>query len=442
MGGLYTGTYRSILASLKNSWENDRTRLLFIIDGVFINAAAVLTAGIFLSGYIILLGGSDFLVGVVKNSAIWASIVAFFSFLIYERLEKRKKLLLCLHGISRFLLGSVVFFPLFINNNKINLILVSSCVIIGNITWAIYSVGFSVWLMNSVPKESRSNFVYQRMFWLRISFTIVTLVMGKVLDLFNKSYEGFLFVFISSLIFSLGDLIALANIKEAPNIVKKETKINSEIFLEPLKSHIYRGFLIFVFLFYCFLNISGSFSTVYFIRYLDLDYSILSAFDVSVYVFMIISIRYWRKIESKHDVKFVLKISSYILIFEFAVYAFLRKESAMLIFLGAILSGIGNGGFNIAIFTYRYDIMPEDNRTLYEAWFGAVYGISTLVAPVIGNFFIKTLPEISIFSLKFNSFQINYFISFAISLSIIFFSFSGPGKLRVMKDIRRGAYEI
>jgi len=266
--------------------------------------------------------------------------------------------------------------------------------------------------------------------------------MGKVLDLFNKSYEGFLFIFAFSLLLSLGDLIVLANIKEVPNMVEKETKINVKIFFEPLKSHIYRGFLIFVFLFYCGLNTSGSFSSVYFIRYLDLDYSFISAFNVLIYIFMIVSIRYWRKIESRRDVKFVLKISALIIIFEFAVYIFLRKETVMLMFLAAVFSGIGNGGFNIAIFTYRYDIMPESNRTLYEAWFGAVYGISTLVAPVIGNFLIHRLPELRILSLSFNSFQINYFISFAVTMAILFIAFNGPEKLSVMKDIERSTNEI
>jgi Na+/melibiose symporter-like transporter len=442
MGVFITDIYRKILASIRSSWETDKTKLLFIMGGVFINAAAVLTSGIFLSGYIILLGGSDFLVGLLNNSGIWAAIIALFSFMVYERMEKRKKLLMFLHGISRFLLGSVVFFPLIINNNKINLILVSSCVIIGNVTWAIYSVGFSVWLMNSVPKESRNDFIYKRMFWLRVSFTVITLVMGKVLDIYNKSYKGFLIVFIVSLVFSLADLIVLANIEETPNVVKKKTKINKKVFFEPLMSPAYRSFLIFIFLFYCSLNTSASFSSVYFIRYLKLDYGFISTFNVLVYIFMIVSIRYWRKLESKYDVKFVFKVSALIIVFEFIIYGFLRQETVMLMFLSGTLSGIGNGGFSIAIFTYRYDIMPENNRTLYEAWFGAIYGISTIIGPVIGNYIIKILPEISIISLKFSSFQLNYLISFIISLGILFFSFKGPERLRIMGDIEGSTYEM
>lgn len=400
----------------------------------------MLSAGIFLSGYIVLLGGSDFLVGLLANSGVWAAVIALFSFSIYERMEKRKKLLLTLHGISRFMLCAVVFFPLIFKDNRINLFLVSTFVIIGNILWAIYSVGFTVWLMNSIPKNSRNEFIYTRMFWLRLSFTVATLVMGKVLDLYDKSYTGFIVVFATSLVLSITDLIVLSNIKETPNVIKKESKITKKVFFEPLKTGEYRGLLIFVFLFYCSITISSSFTSVYLIRYLKLDYSYISAVNVLSYIFMIVSIRYWKGMENKRGVKFVFKITSLFIVFEFLSYAFVRKDTAMLLFLCAVLSGIGNGGFNIAIFTYRYDIMPESNRTLYEAWYGAIYGISTLIGPIIGGMFVKILPEITIISLKFNNFQIMYMISFLISAIIILMAFEGPGRLRIMGEAKEKLY--
>jgi MFS family permease len=412
-----------------------RTQVLFILNGIILNAAAVLSSGVFLSGYIVLLDGSDFLVGLLNNSGVWASIVALFSFMIYERMKKRKKLLLIIHGLSRFMLGSVVFFPL-IFDGRTSLLLTVTFVIVGNILWAVYSVGFTVWLMSCAPKESRNDFIYTRIFWLRISFTVVTLIMGVVLDSFNKSYTGFVVVFSTSLVFSFLDLIILSNIEEVPHVVEEKTKITKALFFKPLTADEYKGFLAFVFLFYCSTTISSSFTSVYLIRYLQLDYSYISAVNVLSYIFMIVSIRYWRKIEGKHNVKFVFKISALFVISEFLIYGFVREETVVLLFLCSVLAGIGNGGFNIAILTYRYDIMPESDKTLYEAWFGAIYGISTLAGPFIGGWLIKVLPEISIFALKFNHFQIMYLVTFATSILIIFLAFEGPGKLRIMGDAK------
>jgi MFS family permease len=419
----------------------DKTQILFILNGVLINAAAVLSSGIFLSGYIVFLGGSDIIVGLLNNSGVWASIVALFSFIMYERMEKRKKLLLILHGVSRFMLGSVVFFPL-IFDDRTSLLLTVIFVIVGNIIWAVYSVGFTVWLMSSVPKESRNDFIYTRIFWLRISFTVVTLIMGIVLDSFNKSYTGFVVIFSTGLILSLIDLITLANIKEVPYIIEEKTALTKTLFFEPLKADEYKGFLTFVFLFYCSITISSSFTSVYLIRYLQLDYSYISAVNVLSYIFMIVSVRFWKNIEGKYGVKLVFKVTSLFVISQFIIYGFIRKETAYLLFLASVFSGIGNGGFNIAIFTYRYDIMPESNRTLYEAWFGAIYGISTLIGPFIGGWLIKALPEISAFSFDFNRFQIIYLITFAISIVIVLLAFGGPEKLRIMGDAKKSNHEI
>ena len=75
--------------------------MLFILDGIMVNIAVILSSGVFLSGYLVYLGGSDFLIGLLNFSMNWAAILALFSFLIFERMMHRKKLLITLLVISR-----------------------------------------------------------------------------------------------------------------------------------------------------------------------------------------------------------------------------------------------------------------------------------------------------------------------------------------------------
>ena len=88
---------------LKAIWRDEERRksLLFIFNGIFINAAVILTSGMFLSGYLVLLGASDFIVGLMNNSMNWAAIAGLFSYLIFERMAKRKRFLLTLLSVSR-----------------------------------------------------------------------------------------------------------------------------------------------------------------------------------------------------------------------------------------------------------------------------------------------------------------------------------------------------
>ena len=417
--------------------EDKKTRLLFIIDGILINAALVLTAGIFLSGYIVFLEGSDFLVGLLNNSLTWASVAALFSFLIFERMERRKKLLLVLLIASRLLVCSSIFLPLVFGKSPATLGILTAMVIVGNVLWGVYAVGSSVWMMGCFPiREVRNEFVYRRVFWLRISFTLFTIVMGFVLDWSGKSYTGFLIVFLTSKALSLADAFILFYIKERVNTVTKNSRFTPALFFEPFARKSYRSFLLFIFLFYSSLTISSSFTPLYLIRYLKFDYKFISIINVIAYVFMILCTGLWNRLEGRKGLMYVFKITGLIAIIEFLVYGFLKSDTYFLLYLAPIFSGIGYSGFNVAIFNHRYELMPENNRTVYEGWFGAVMGLSMLVSPVIGSFNMSRLPVLQNAVFQYSRFQLMYLISFVLAACVVLFALKSPSKYEVSGDHR------
>ena len=186
-----------------------------------INAAYVLTTGIFLSGFIISLEGSDFIVALLNNASIWATILSLFSFLVLERIKKRKKFLIIIYLIARILTCGIVFIPLLLNSAKLTVSVVAVMVIISHVLWGIYQLGWMIWYMEIAPEGRKNDYVYFRMFLVRIAFTVTTLVMGYVLDYYNKSNTGFFVLFITSLFLSIIDLIVLAFIKEPEYKVPK-----------------------------------------------------------------------------------------------------------------------------------------------------------------------------------------------------------------------------
>lgn len=413
--------------------ENKKTRLLFIIDGALINSALVLTAGIFLSGYIVFLDGSDFLVGLLNNSITWASVAALFSYLIYERMVRRKKFLLTLLVISRLMVCSVIFLPLFFGKSPAVLGILTVTVIAGNVLWGIYAIGYSVWMIDSFSKETRNSFIYKRVFWLRISFTLFTVAMGFMLDWSGKSYTGFVIIFLTSLILSLADAFVLHYVKDPVKTIDKNRATRFKMLFEPFTKKKYRAFLVFIFLFYSSLTISSSFTPLYLIRYLQIDYKVLSIINVIAYIFMIVCTGLWSRLENKKGLMLVFKISALIAIMEFLIYFFVQGSTTFLLYLAPVFAGVGNSGFNIAVFNYRYEVMPENNRTVYEGWFGAVLGSSVLVGPVIGNFVMNRLPAIAFANFQFSKFQLMYLISFTLAFMVVLLLLKSP-KTRLKGD--------
>lgn len=391
--------------------ENRRSQVLFILDGILINAATVLTTGIFLSGYIVNLRGSDFLVGILNNSSIWASIAAVSSFMVFERMRKRKKLLLILNLFSRLIICSAVFIPFAFSNKAAVLFAVTWMIVIGNVVWGFYSIGITVMMIGLLEKECRNQYIYVRMFWMRISFTLATIIMGFVLDSYNKSYTGFLIVFVVSLVLSVADVLVLTYVNEPEYIVDNETKVDPHMFLDPVKDKRYRKFLLFIFLFYLCITASTSFTPLYMIRYLGLDYSFISSINVLTYILMIACTRLWNRIERSRGLGFVMKVTALFAVGEVFIYSFLNNSTYYLLFLAPVVSGIGYSGFNITIMTYRYELVPENNKTIYEGWFGAVYGLSTLISPVIGSAIMANLPDFNNILYNHSDFQLLYLIS-------------------------------
>lgn len=416
--------------------EYRKSQIFLLLDGILINAAVILTMGVFLSGYVVFLGGSDFMVGILNNSNTWAAFVALFSFLIYENKERRKKLLISLNICARLLLCSIVFLPMVIKSNTIVLTVVSVMVILANVLWGIYNVGATVWLINILPQDKRKNgYIYFRMLLLRISFTISTIVMGFVLDWFHKSYTGFLVVFGTSLVLSIADVLILMNVDEPLNKVDKDRKFTVDMFLEPVKNQRFRLFLIFIFMFYLCLGIATSFTPLYQIRYLKLDYSFISIINVISYVALIMFTGFWGRVEVKKGLRFVFKITALFVICEILIYSFLTRNTIYLLFLSPIVSGIGYSGFNVSIMTYRFDIIPKTNKTIYEGWFGAVMGISMLIAPVVGSGLLKSLPNFSSAVYKNSNFQLLYLISFILTGIVIYLMLFNSKKFITDKKI-------
>lgn len=406
--------------------ENRRSQILFIFDGILINAAVTLTTGFFLSGYLVTLKADDFLVGILNSAPTWSLIISLFSFLIFERMAARKPLLITMNMVSRFLKCSIVYLPFLVKDNTTLIYLTTVMVIISNLIWSVYSVGIMVWMISLLPNnQTKSRYIYLRMFWLRVSFTVFSLVMGLLLDLFNKSLTGFVIVFTVSLILSLADSIVLMNVHEPKNKIRKVTKkIEVASFLEPLTTKEYRQFLIFIFAFYFSLSLSSSFTSLYQIKYLKLNYSLISVIYTVSYITMIIGTRLWDRIETNKGQYFVLSASALLLASEFFLYGFMTQKTLLLFLITPFLAGIGASGFNVATVNYRYSLMPEDGqRTIYEGWFGAAMGLGSLLGPTVGSMIRNLIPSFTNSVFQYSGYQIMYLASFVLASLAVYLKF-------------------
>src|ERR1700675_1477860 len=55
------------------------------------------------------------------------------------------------------------------------------------------------------------------------------------------------------------------------------------------------------------------------------------------------------------------------------------------------LQGLGAGGLIVATFAVVGDVIPPRERGKYQGYFGGVFGVSTVIGPLLGGFFVDNL---------------------------------------------------
>lgn len=396
--------------------QYNRDQKLFIIEAMLINSANVITGGAFLSGLLLYMGASDFLVGLVSSSATWSLMLSLLASVLVERVANRKALLFWSLLLFRMLTTLPVLLPLALGRGLPSALTASVLIILGNMIFSAFNTGFPVFMMDSLPVEGQANYIYMRMFWLRLAYAITFFIMGMLLDMLHKSYLGFVIVFLSAMAIGVADCMVLVRIRGRAGAPRAQSAALLRTLLRPLRSRSYVQYLGFTALFFFSLTLSSSYTGLYQLKYLNLSYLFITALNIGTFIIMIGTTHMWARLQQRWGMLRVLVVSTVLAAMEFVVYGFLTPKTLGIIVLSPILSGIGNGGYWACTLPYRYSLMPEEGRAAYEGWFGMVYGAFSLLGTVVGGKLQLVMPTFTTSWLHFGVFQIDYLLSAALAL--------------------------
>ena len=94
------------------------------------------------------------------------------------------------------------------------------------------------------------------------------------------------------------------------------------------------------------------------------------------------------------------------------------------------VQGLGGGGLMVTTMAAIGDIISPRERGRYQGYFGGVFGLSTVLGPLIGGFFVEHLSWRWIF-------YINLPLGL-IAVAVIGWAFTAPARTRPPEDRRRG----
>jgi MFS family permease len=419
----------------------NRNERLFILQGMVGFSAGTLTTGVFLTGFLLLLDASTLTIGLLTSAGSWALLISLVSSFLVERVRHRRRLLVSVLMGFRLLTTLPVFLPAFLGFERHTATIAAVMIIAGYVLNTINTTDLPVFMMDSIPAERREDFVYTRMMYIRIANTVLMLVAGSVLDFFERRYAGFVVMFSLALLAGLLEVSLLLGVRGES--VVRHNGIQGTAFLRqlsaPLKNRRYRQFLLFTLGYFFFHFAAMSYIPLYQYQTLELGYLPIMLYNTAIFILMILLTRVWAHVEKRIGQMRVLVLSAALLSMDFLLYGFLTKGTLWLLPISVVIAGMGGAGFWACILPYRYNMMPRDGKSIYEAWNGTFFAVAGLLGALFGGKIQEVLPACDIGPIAFSPFQMVFLLCGCFSLvSVLVFAGTQPNT-RVTMSTKRPA---
>jgi Na+/melibiose symporter-like transporter len=364
------------------------------------------------------MGASDEFNGIIGAIPVFAGVVQIFSGLVFERLESRKFLVSILCLSFRILLGLMYFIPFIFKGTNTRLLMLAGTYGIAYLFASFITPPANNWLVSLTPDNIRGKYLAKKDAYSLGFLTIITLIVGKVLDIFRKVDNekiGFVFMGFIVMAMALSNFYFLSSIREPKVEVSGNSLKLKEIFLKPLSDKKFRLVMILFVLWNIGLQIGGPFFAVYMVTNLKLSYSYIMLMGVLSNIVRIFIVPKWGKLADNKSWITCTKYSVGLLAIAHTTWMLVNNSTAwFLVPILHIAGGIAWGGINMALFNIQFLYSPKEGRTIY-------LGVNAAFGGVLG--FLSTLLGSGVLSLlQGKSFSIS---SFSIGNMQILFALSG-----------------
>jgi MFS family permease len=397
----------------------EKNRLLMIIEGASAKTVFNLTSGAFLVGLLKYMGASDTFCGYVLAIPVLAAVIQVLSPIILESMKSRKGIIITGSMVHRLLLVTLIAVPFLPFSQQTRLIIAAIIFLISNIAVSFVNPAISNMYISFVPQNIRGRFFGNRESVMLFTATLITLIMGTVLDVqkdAGNEIKGHVIVYIFIFILTLINFFSYLFMKEVP-LVHTQARIKlSEIFSLPFKNKIFIRYFIMLIIWNFAAQIANAYFSVYLKSDLDMSYTVITALsfiNTMTYAFMA---RIWGKFADNKGWAATTMFTVGILgVCHFSW--FMTFENSMLIMpllvFNHISGGIAWSGINVSLFNLQFDYTPDEKRTVYIGFSAALSGFLGYLAAVLGAQLVGAFGsnKILLFGYNYDIKQILFLIS-------------------------------
>lgn len=342
-----------------------KNQTFLIVEGALAGVMFSLGTGNFLVGYLNYMGASAAFCALIVALPQLGCVLQILSPFLFERLQKRKGVIIFFCFLFRFSIGACAFLPLIFTSMRMRLGTMFLVYFIAFLAAGFVTPGLNNWIMTAAPMHLRGSFFAKKDIAASVCNALLAIAMGRALDWFivkEQAATGYFMIFSTSLVLACVDVFLLLGIEEKE--CDKPIKLTVRQMLEPLQEGSFRRIILFLSLHSFFFNFSTPFLAVYQLKSLKLSHGFLGIMGAGAAILGIFGSWAWGRVADKYSWNKVICGTGIGIAIGYLGWSFARPGSAWLLaplMHCVVMSCVSS--FNIAGLNLQY-FMSRDKRTI------------------------------------------------------------------------------
>ncbi len=361
-----------------------------------------LMSGGFLASFALLLGASNFHIGILTALPFMMQTIQIAAVILVERLRMRK-----LIAVPSYLTVYLSWVPIALIPFVVDIPDARAVVLLlfftglrgaGN---ALVNTSWTSWLREMVAADTMGDFFARRLRVATIAAAATSLAAAYYVDwwkgvaaeesvILGYSYA----ILFGSLALGLGAVVMMARTPEPSMAAPEGVRLSIlRTLTAPLRDANYRQLVSFLGLWNFVAHLAAPFFTVYMLTKLELSLSIVVGLGVMSQVANVLFLRVWGPLADRFGSKAVLSLCSslYFLVILGWTFTTLPDKNSLtmplLLFLHFLI-GIASAGINVASTTIRMKMAPQAQATVFLTVSSLASSLGAAVSPLLGGAFV------------------------------------------------------
>jgi MFS family permease len=380
-------------AAARGPPDPGRTFRLVLYDGLASEAMGSLTTGVFLAGFAVELGASNFAIGVLASVPFFVQLLQIPAVILVEHIRARRAICVWASGIGRVFLLAAALPPLLASHAAI--VALTSFLAIHQGMGAISGCAWNSWMRDLVPDTEQGRFFGRRTAATTALSVALALLGGALVDVWKNYVPGSPAIGYSCL-FALSGMIGLYGVyllgltPEPPMPAVRRYSHPLGIISAPFRDANFRRLIVFLSSWNFSINLAAPFFTVYMLKTLGYPMTTIMVLSIVSQLSNLAALSIWGSLIDRFGNKAVLGVSAPLFLACMLAWSLTGLPSIQAIVFYAlvaihILMGISTAGVALASNNLAMRLSPSGEATSYLAANGVVTSVCAAVAPIVGG---------------------------------------------------------